>query len=318
MLVNGVLMKLAVDKCLKTFTGKKKTLTEYVDEYLIGEGLSSKTISVYRYGLRKLLNAAGDTAEVDEDTLASAARRCLKTCKDRGLSKYTQHQIRRTIGTFFEWLVRERKLKYNPIHRVRKIRLPKNRKPPYLPNAQKHKLLKAALESRNPQRDYAFFCLAFDTGLRREEYVNLNIEDIDLRLGVVAVRDGKGGKDREVPIGKVARYTLGNYLEGRKSGPVFLTEDGQQLQGEGLYRMVKRTARRARVNKRVWVHLCRHTFGQDYLEVGDARALQQIFGHSNLSAIEPYTGDTIEDLVRKHRKASPVDRLLGKGNRRLL
>ncbi len=299
-------------------------LADAIEEYLIGEGLALKTIQTYRYGLEKLLAAAGRIRlrkkkkkhrAKTADRLVRALRRCLKDCEEHGLSKHTQHQVRRSIRTFFEWLVREEYLERNPIHRVRKVRLPKQ-KVPRLSDKDKRKLLDAALEGQNPKRDFALLCVWYDTGIRLSEMANLGVWDINLRDKIVLVQDGKGAKDREVPLGSSAKGAVVGYLDGRDDGPLFLTMDGRRFKAKGLYRVIRRIGKRAGV--KVHPHLLRHTFGKDYLRWGDARALQQIFGHNNLSTIEPYTGDTIEELVEKHEKASPVNHLLGKGQRQLL
>lgn len=282
-----------------------------VDEYLIGEGLSSKTIAAYRYGLEKLLAVAGNI-EVSEDGLASATRRCIRQLEDEGKSVYTVHQVRRTCGAFFSWLVRERKLEYNPVSRVRKVRLPES-EVPRLGDEEKRRLLRTV---KGKPRDYAIMCVLFDTMLRRGEVVALDVGDIDFVARAVRVRRGKGKKFRIVPVGRVALAALQRCLGDRKCGPLFLSRRGTRLSGNGLYRVVYRLSQKTGI--KVYPHLGRHTGAQDFLDHGgNVRECQQILGHASIETTARYTGNRIEGLKRKYEVASPIDNLLGRGEQLL-
>ncbi len=300
-------------------------LADAIEEYLIGEGLALKTIQAYRYGLKKLLAAAGNIELKKKkkhrakaaDHLAKAIRQCLSELEQAGKSPYTAHQVRRTCGTFFGWLVREGWLKYNPITRVRKIRLPKD-EVPRLTDEERRIVLKAV---RNNPRDYAIMCVLFDTMIRRGEATGLDIRDVDFTTRTIRVKRGKGKKYRKVPVGRVTLVAIRRYIGSRKTGPLFLSDKGEckgkRLSWDGLYRVVYRVSKKTGI--KLYPHLARHTAAQDFRNLGGhIQECQQILGHEDVESTVRYTGDnSIENLVQKYEVASPIDNLLGKGEQLL-
>ncbi|MEO0812554.1 MAG: tyrosine-type recombinase/integrase, partial [Myxococcota bacterium] len=139
--------------------------------------------------------------------------------------------------------------------------------------------------------------LMYASGLRASELCELEIDDIHLELGVVRPR-GKGGKERVVPMGDIARQCLENYLaegrvallRGRPSSSIFIGNRGRALSRMALFKIVRRYAAAAGIQKEISPHKLRHAFATHLLQGGaDLRAVQQMLGHADISTTEIYT-----------------------------
>jgi integrase/recombinase XerC/integrase/recombinase XerD len=146
-------------------------------------------------------------------------------------------------------------------------------------------------------RDRALFELAYASGLRAEELVNLDLASVDFDAEQVRV-EGKGGKTRFVPAGEPALRALGAYLErgrpaltGATDDPaLFLSKSGRRLSTSDVRRRLRTWARHAASQGHVHPHALRHSFATHLLEGGaDLRAIQELLGHSSISTTQVYT-----------------------------
>jgi integrase/recombinase XerD len=185
-------------------------------------------------------------------------------------------------------------------------------------------------ETDNPEptglglRDRAMLETLYSTGMRRGELVALHTDDIDLERGTVHIRQGKGGKDRVVPIGERACRWIDKYLSAIRplyleesgendDGTLFLAKHGQGMQGKQLSVIVKRTIEAAQLERfkethpNAACHLFRHACATHMLEGGaDIRYIQALLGHSNLSTTEVYTQVSILQLKAVHERTHPA------------
>jgi integrase/recombinase XerD len=163
-------------------------------------------------------------------------------------------------------------------------------------------------------RDRAILELLYSTGLRRMEVARLALYDVDPNRRLLFVREGKGAKDRVVPIGERALAWLDRYLlEARplliaaKIDALFVTDYGEQVSPEFVAQHVKRYMDFAGVNKPGATHVLRHAMATHMLEAGaDVRILQALLGHSNLNTTEIYTHVSIEHLRAIHDATHPA------------
>lgn len=163
-------------------------------------------------------------------------------------------------------------------------------------------------------RDASILTFLLDTGLRAQELLDLNINDIDLLTGQVIVRRGKGGKSRSVFLAKTARKNLRRYLNSRgedDSKALFVTDERERLTYFGLRSMVRRRSELANLVRPPSLHSFRRSFTINSLRNGaDLLTLQILLGHSSLAVIQRYAKQNEEDLIRVHSKTSPVDNML--------
>jgi integrase/recombinase XerD len=184
-------------------------------------------------------------------------------------------------------------------------------------------LIQPDLETEKGLRDRALLEVLYSTGIRRQEVINLCLQDINTASGVLFIRQGKGKKDRFVPIGERALQWIEKYkTEVRPyhqlpSSPdnLFLDEIGKALDPHKVSRAVKKYVKQAAIDKVGSCHLFRHTMATLMLENGaDIRFIQQMLGHAQISTTEIYTHVAIHKLKEIHKLTHPA-RLTKSGER---
>jgi integrase/recombinase XerD len=162
-------------------------------------------------------------------------------------------------------------------------------------------------------RDRALLELMYACGLRASEAIDLEVGDIDLRLGVLRAR-GKGSKERLVPIGREAIAAVRSYLQRgrpalvglREERHLFVNQRGSGLTRQGLYKIVQRHAADAGLADKMSPHTLRHTFATHLLAGGcDLRSLQEMLGHADIATTQMYTHLSAERLKDVYFQAHP-------------
>ncbi|WP_189517688.1 tyrosine-type recombinase/integrase [Cerasicoccus arenae] len=220
------------------------------------------------------------------------------------------------IKDFFRWLCRENEILHNP---ASELEMPRGeRKLPKTPlTASEAERILNLPDITGPLglRDRALLELLYSTGIRRMEAVRLALEDVQFERRMLAVRQGKGKKDRMTPIGERALSWLEKYLADSRpqlahrsrEQTLFLSAYGDALAPDYLSRLVIDYVKRAEVGKPGGCHLFRHTCATLMLENGaDIRFIQQLLGHANLSTTQIYTDVSISQLQRVHAMTHPA------------
>ncbi|WP_106180562.1 site-specific tyrosine recombinase XerD [Prauserella shujinwangii] len=169
-------------------------------------------------------------------------------------------------------------------------------------------------EGERPLRDRALLELLYSTGARISEAVGLDLDDLDAGERTVLL-DGKGGKQRLVPIGKPALDALDAYLvrarpvlasRGRGTAAVFLNARGGRLSRQSAWQVLKTNAERAGLAATVSPHTLRHSFATHLLEGGaDVRVVQELLGHASVTTTQVYTLVTVNTLREVYATAHP-------------
>ncbi len=147
----------------------------------------------------------------------------------------------------------------------------------------------------------------YSTGMRRAELASLKVSDIDSHRMVIHIRQGKGSRDRDVPLSPMLLETLREYWRWKKPreylfpGETYRGSKCQHLTSKAVYHAVKGAARRAGIQKNVGPHTLRHSFATHLLESGaDLRTIQLLLGHASLNHTTVYL-----HLSQRHLRASP-------------
>lgn len=227
----------------------------------------------------------------------------------------TQYSRLVVMCVFFRWATRQNFLLYNPASELELPRTEKRLPKAILTIEEVEKVL-AQPDLREPLgvRDRAILEVLYSTGIRRKEVVALTIFDIDQERGTVMVRQGKGKKDRLIPIGQRALLWVEKYLtEVRPTlvmepddGFLFLSAEGTPLAPVYLGDRVREYVDDAGIGKRGSCHLFRHTMATLMLEGGaDTRFIQQMLGHEQLASTQLYTRVSIAKLKAIHTATHP-------------
>ena len=233
--------------------------------------------------------------------------------KDLGLSAATIRRSVSAIRTYYGFLAGEGRVRNDPSDRLETPRRGRVL-PDTLTVAEVESLLAApGIDDPLAWRDRALLELAYGAGMRVSELCGLGITDLLLTEGLVRVF-GKGSKERLVPLGRNTIGAVSVYLHqlrptldrGRGAGRVLLNARGEPLSRVGAWGIVKRSAERAGIRKRVTPHTLRHSFATHLLEGGaDLRAVQEMLGHADLSTTQIYTHVDREYLRSVHRQFHP-------------
>lgn len=230
------------------------------------------------------------------------------------LAGHRQTMIHRTmarLATWLRWAYRKGHLMIDLADDLPSGPRPRFQRP--ATSAEMVRLLGAIdLSTTLGRRDLALLETFYGTGLRRCELLALDLEDLDLVMGLLHVRQGKGAKQRRQPIGDHLAGVLRGYLaetrpELDRTGrgrALFLSLQGRRLSDGGLARLIKVAARQAQV--RISTHGFRRAFATHLLEGGaPLRAVQELLGHRSLMATMAYAAITPTELAREHRRTHP-------------
>ena len=289
-------------------------LERFRDYLALEAGNSKHTVASYLRDITRLAEyGAPRGIKTPEQLAAAQLREFIYFLKDLGLAPTTIRRQISAIRTYFKFLVGEGIAARDPSERIES---PKRWRtlPAVLSVAEIDRLL-AAPNTDEPLaiRDRAILEFAYATGVRVSELVALKLQDVMFEDGVARVF-GKGAKERLVPVGRRALGAVALYAReirptldrGKGRGILFLNARGTPLSRVGAWGVIKATARRAGLTKRVTPHTLRHTFATHLLEGGaDLRAVQEMLGHVDLATTQLYTHVDRDYLRTVHKSYHP-------------
>jgi integrase/recombinase XerD len=198
-------------------------------------------------------------------------------------------------------------------------RLPRNT----LLHGQVMKLLAAVpLDSPIHLRDRAILELFYSSAIRRQELSNLELADVDYENGLVRINQGKGGKDRMVPVGAHALRWLKNYVESARPAltrklkdlhaKLFVSRSGRPLHRDNVSGIVRRCGRRAKLDKPVGPHVLRRSCATELIRNGASPGpVKDILGHEDFQSLSHYVHLVAADLKEAVRRFHPRERAQG-------
>jgi integrase/recombinase XerD len=243
----------------------------------------------------------------------------LRKPNGRPLSFRSQYSRLVPVRAFFKWLARQNHLLYNPASELELPRL-EHRLPKHVLTASEAEAVLAQPDTDDALglRDRALLETLYSTGMRRMELAGLALYDLDVERGTLMIRQGKGKKDRMVPIGERALAWIEKYLGDVRprlvvepdEGVLFLTSTGEVFTPNRLTQLVRDYVTAAAIGKTGACHLFRHTMATLMLEHGaDIRFIQQMLGHAKLETTQIYTQVSIRKLKEIHTATHPGAKL---------
>lgn len=292
----------------------KELLKKYIRFLELERSISPLTVRNYASDIQGFLDFLGENGvtslnEVDRSTM----RHYLSWLLQEGIARGSINRKLSALRSFYRYLMRENLVDVEPLSTLSAPKLEK-RLPTFLTLEEISQLLAVQdASTRYGLRDHAILELLYAAGLRVSEIVTLNLDNVDLSSRQVKVW-GKGAKERMVLMGRPAAKALKLYLKhgrikllGKKeTRAFFLNRNGDRISERRIQHLIKKYARKAGLDMRIFPHIMRHTFATHLLDGGaDLRVVQDLLGHARLSSTQVYTHLTQSQIRRKYLAAHP-------------
>lgn len=278
---------------------------KYVEDYLLflktEKKLGDNTINSYMLDLEDFFKTFNGSIE-------SCTKKDILTyiSSINGLEVNTVNRHISSLKSFFNYLVDESIIKVSPMEEVSSLKKAK-KLPKYLSISEVNKLLNIPLNSEFDYRNKAMLELMYATGLRVSELVSIEYSNIDFENSIIRI-NGKGKKERIIPLGEIASYYLKVYLSDYRSkllkrntyNQVFLNNHGKPITRQGFNYILENIRELTGITKEITPHVLRHSFATHLLEGGaDIRSIQEMLGHENISTTNIYT-EVVNDVLRSN------------------
>lgn len=275
-------------------------LKDFTHFLIVEKGLAKNTIVSYERDLKSYMKYIKNVEQLQgfNDVQRIHIVHFLGHLKEQGKSSRTLARHIASIRAFHQFLLREKVSDHDPSVHIETPHLERS-----LPKVLNLEEVETLLDSPDTNdhygiRDKAMLELLYATGIRVSELIGLQIGNVHMTMGFVRCI-GKGNKERIIPIGKTAIAALEQYLEkgrpafvSKKShdDALFLNHHGKQLTRQGFWKILKRLAREAGIEKELTPHTLRHSFATHLLENGaDIRVVQEMLGHADIATTQIYT-----------------------------
>ncbi len=293
---------------------KRDLIGEYFSYLQVEKCVSRNTLLSYKNDLKRFRQWANVAAQGKELQLLERRELSIWITEmaRAGLSPGSIARALSAVRGFFEYLMLDGHIKNNPALNIsapgKSAALPH-----FLNEEAMEKLLSAPdVNTRNGLRDKALIELMYATGLRVSEAVSLLVEDFDKDRGLLTC-NGKGSKQRCLPVGRSAVKWMDDYLSMRHGldrqlslkQKLFMTEDGKGLTRQAVWHVLNFYANQCGIG-RVTPHMLRHSFATHLSQRGaDSRSVQSLLGHSDIGTTQIYTHITGNRLRKTYESCHP-------------
>jgi len=229
-----------------------------------------------------------------------------------------QNNAIKPVKHFFKFLKEYDYLVSNPSSSIAYAKEPKRLPRGVLTQSEARKILHAPdTTCAIGYRDRTIMETLYTSGIRRSEVINIKLTDVDYNDGFLMVDQGKGKKDRIVPIGRIACRYIENYIKSVRqefirdpyNNYLFLSQKGNRLSKNMVWEIVKKYSKAGKIKKNVYPHTFRHSCATSMLKNrADIRSIQELLGHASLESTQVYTRITITDLKEIHKRCHPREK----------
>lgn len=312
-------MKIDKERLRTGFAGKgawfmDRLIERFIHYLAVERGLANNTLESYRRDLTHFMKFLKQNNSLDmNQTRRATIISFLAELQRKGKATSTISRNLASIRAFFGFLLRDGLIDGDPTLNLESPKMEK-RLPKVLSIEQVEALLMSPDVSRvSGLRDKAMLELLYATGIRVSELVSLNVDDVNLNMGFVKCM-GKGNKERIIPLGSLAEKYVNQYLDrarnkllrDRKEPALFLNHHGRRLSRQGFWKIIKKYAQLASIEKEITPHTLRHSFATHLLENGaDLRSVQEMLGHADISTTQIYTHITKTRLKEVYEHTHP-------------
>ncbi|CAM2805824.1 site-specific tyrosine recombinase XerD [Paenibacillus sediminis] len=283
------------------------------------KGLSQSTLESYERDIAHFISFAEKRDITSPEQIGrSHIVMYLGQLKQLGRAASTMTRNAVTIRLFFKYLIREHLVTHDPSIDMETPKVEK--KLPQVLSLDEVERLLSSPDDSTPQgmRDKAMLELIYATGIRVSELISLNVDDIYGELKFVRCI-GNSGKERIIPMTGVSAKCIQSYLEGMRpkllkhhtdEQALFVNQLGTRLTRQGFWKILKKYAKEAGIEKDITPHTLRHSFAAHLIENGaDLRSVQEMLGHADISTTQIYTHVTKRNMKEVYESHHPRAKL---------
>lgn len=300
----------------KAVKSDEALLREYHGYLRLERNYSPNTVEAYEMDLDKLRAYAKehglDYVHMDFEALEAFVFEQFKTIQ----SEATQARVLAGIHSWYKFLLYKDYIEQDPSELLESPK--KSKHLPTVLSIEEINAMIAAIDlsSNEGHRNRAIIEMLYGSGLRVSELVNLQLSKIYLDQHYMLI-EGKGSKQRLVPISPVAEEWFGYWLQERSTWPLkpeardiaFVNRYGRPMTRAMIFTIIRRLCEAAGITKTVSPHTLRHSFATHLLQNGaDLRVIQQLLGHEDLATTEIYTHLDVQDLRQAVLQCHPANK----------
>lgn len=291
-----------------------RIMIDYLDYIKNEKKLRSNTLEAYIRDVQQFKEYLSEHDIVEyKETNKTIIITYLLSLQKNGKSTSTISRNLASIRCFFQFLLNNNMVKEDPTLNLKSPK-PEKRIPSIL-TTEEVSLLLSQPKANNfkGSRDKAMLELLYAAGLRVSEIISLNINDIDLELGLLNVKENDNNK-RVIPIGSLALDALTHYIAlyrpeeiGDGNEPLFINYSGSRLTRQGFWKIIKQYTKKSNIDKPITPHTLRHSFAVHLIENGaDIKTVQEMLGHSDVSTTHIYLFASDDRELREvYKKSHP-------------
>lgn len=295
-------------------------MEQFIGEYMtmlkVERTLARNTLESYQRDLNQYHSFLKDDIKIKSirNVTLGHIRTYVRYLSDKAMAASSVKRAISTIRTYHNFLLAEGRMKDNPAQLLEAPKIPQ--KLPNILTIEEIDTILNIIPNDKPMalRDLAIFEMMYSCGLRVTELCDIKTTDILWDSELIRV-NGKGNKQRFVPIGPIARDNLKNYLNHKRPSladknhnvvELFLSQNGRKLTRMMIWILLKKWTVASNLQKKVSPHTLRHSFATHLLEGGaDLRSVQEMLGHADISTTQVYTHLDKEHLKEVHRTFHP-------------
>ena len=273
----------------------EKQIKQFLDFLQNEKRVSNNTLQSYSRDIHQYENYVSQNrinyAKVDSQKI----NEYLKHLQDIGKKTSTISRNLASIRSFYQYLVRIKKIKHDPTENIQSPKVEK-RVPSVLTAEEVENLLSQPKDvDLKGTRDKAMLEVAYATGMRVTEIISLDVEDVHLEEGFITCKYAT--KQRNIPLGSISIAALKEYINDARpimikdenEQALFVNVNGKRLTRQGFWKIVKFYKEQAHITKDITPHVLRHSFATHLLQNGaDLKAIQTMLGHSDISSTQVY------------------------------
>ena len=273
---------------------------------------SANTVSSYLRDVRQFADALADQDIALTDAVSRDVEAYTDALTRRGKSPATVTRSLASIKSFYQYLLSQGAVDQNPAKGVSPVKV--ERKLPQVLTGREVELFLEQPECTDLKgyRDRAMLELLYATGIRVSELIGLNVDDLNLSVGML--RCAGKGKERVIPLYPAAVRALSDYVERVRPQMVddpgetalFVNVNGERMSRQGFWKLIKHYQAKAGIQKEITPHTLRHSFAAHLLENGaDLQSIQEMLGHVDISSTQIYSQLVNQKLKQVYQKAHP-------------